>query len=88
MLPARLLYPLPNVKVTHYQRYQRPLRGKCEWRRADDPEIRYEIAELLLEAGADPNTRQQDEFTPLMEADQNGDERLARLLEEHGARRD
>ncbi len=54
---------------------------------ADDPAVRYEIAKLLLEAGADPNTRQQDEFTTLMEADQNRDERLAQLLEEHGATR-
>jgi ankyrin repeat protein len=54
---------------------------------ADDPEARYELAKLLLEAGAEPNARQQDDFTPLMAADQSGDERLAQLLEEHGARR-
>jgi ankyrin repeat protein len=54
---------------------------------ADDPEARYELAKLLLEAGAEPNARQQDDFTPLMAADQSGDERLAKLLEEHGARR-
>jgi ankyrin repeat protein len=51
----------------------------------NDPETRYEIAKLLLEHGADPNARQQDEFTPLMEADQHGDERLRTLLIEHGA---
>jgi uncharacterized protein len=50
-----------------------------------DPRMRYEIAKLLLEHGADPNARQQDEFTPLMEADQHGDERLRELLLEHGA---
>jgi ankyrin repeat protein len=55
---------------------------------ADDPEARYEIAKLLLEGGADPNARQQDDFTPLMAADQSGDKRLAKLLEEHGATRD
>ena len=54
----------------------------------DDPEVRYELAKLLLEHGAEPNARQQDDFTPLMAADQSGDERLARLLEEHGASRD
>jgi ankyrin repeat protein len=54
----------------------------------DDPEARHELAKVLLEAGAEPNARQQDEFTPLMAADQRGDERLAKLLEEHGATRD
>jgi ankyrin repeat protein len=50
-----------------------------------DPERRYELAEVLLEAGADPNAVQQDEFTPLMAADQSGDERLGALLIRHGA---
>jgi ankyrin repeat protein len=50
-----------------------------------DPSARYEIAKLLLEHGADPNARQQDDFTPLMAADQLGDERLRELLVEHGA---
>jgi ankyrin repeat protein len=52
-----------------------------------DPEARYELAKLLLEHGADPNVRQQDDYTPLMAADQHGDERLRELLLEHGARR-
>jgi ankyrin repeat protein len=51
----------------------------------DDPDARYEIAKLLLEHGADPNARQQDDFTPLMAADQHGDERLRELLIEYGA---
>jgi uncharacterized protein len=50
-----------------------------------DREARYELAKLLLEHGADPNARQQDKFTPLMEADQLGDDRLRELLVEHGA---
>jgi uncharacterized protein len=50
-----------------------------------DPTARYEIAKLLLEHGADPNARQQDDFTPLMAADHHGDERLRHLLVEHGA---
>src|SRR6187397_2516574 len=29
-----------------------------------DPETRYELATVLLEHGADPNARQQDDFTP------------------------
>jgi ankyrin repeat protein len=50
-----------------------------------DPEARYEISKLLLEHGADPNARQRDDFTPLMEPDQHGDELLRQLLIEHGA---
>src|SRR5919198_5827054 len=52
---------------------------------AQDPDVRYQVAKLLLEAGADPNARQQDEFTPLMAAEQHGDERLKQLLVERGA---
>jgi ankyrin repeat protein len=50
-----------------------------------DADTRYELAALLLEHGADPNALQQDEFTPLMAADQQGDARLRELLVEHGA---
>ena len=50
-----------------------------------DPEARYELAKLLLEHGAEPNARQQDEFTPLMAAAHHGDDRLRSLLVEHGA---
>lgn len=52
-----------------------------------DPAARYEIARQLLEHGADPNARQQDDFTPLMAADAHEDERLRELLLEHGATR-
>src|ERR671937_2195069 len=52
---------------------------------AQDPDVRYEISKLLLEAGADPNARQQDEYTPLMAADQQGDPRVRELLVSHGA---
>jgi ankyrin repeat protein len=52
---------------------------------ARDPNVRYEIAQLLLDAGADPNARQQDEYTPLMAADQHGDARLRDLLVQYGA---
>lgn len=52
-----------------------------------DPETRYELVKLLLENGADANAVQQDEYTPLMAADQHGDERLRDLLVEHGATR-
>lgn len=52
---------------------------------AQDPDVRYSIAKLLLEAGAEPNAPQQDDYTPLMAADQHGDTRLRELLVEHGA---
>src|ERR671934_2398292 len=52
---------------------------------AQEPGVRYEIAKLLLEAGANPNARQQDDFTPLMAADQHADTRLRDLLLERGA---
>lgn len=50
-----------------------------------EPEARYELAKLLLEHGADPNARQQDDFTPLMAAEHHGDERLRRILVDYGA---
>ena len=46
---------------------------------------RIDNAEVLLEAGADPNARQHGGFTPLMEAEQRGDLDLAELLIQHGA---
>ena len=52
-----------------------------------DEETRYELAELLLENGADPNISQgTNEFRAIDAARQNGDERLVELLIEHGAR--
>ena len=50
-----------------------------------DPSLRYELCKLLLNHGADANAVQQDEFTPLMAADQHGDARLRELLVAHGA---
>jgi uncharacterized protein len=50
-----------------------------------DPDARYELAKLLLGHGADPSARQQDNYTPLMAADQHRDERLRDLLVAHGA---
>lgn len=44
-----------------------------------------ESARILLEAGADPNARQQSGFVPLHAAAQNGDEQLAQLLLARGA---
>ena len=48
--------------------------------------VRYELCELLLNHGADPNLEQAGGFTALDAARQNGDERLERLLLERGAR--
>ncbi len=43
------------------------------------------LARALLEAGADPNTRQEDGMTPLHEAVFNANETLTALLIAHGA---
>jgi ankyrin repeat protein len=51
-----------------------------------DELTRYELAELLLQHGADPNISQgTNEFRAIDAARMNGDERLERLLVEHGA---
>jgi ankyrin repeat protein len=44
-----------------------------------------ESVRALLEAGADPNVRQQGGYTPLHTAAHNDDAELARLLLDHGA---
>jgi len=44
-----------------------------------------EAAEILLEAGADPNGVDSGENVPLQTAEANGNEELARLLREYGA---
>lgn len=45
----------------------------------------YEIAAKLIEAGADVNVKQQDGFTPLMGAAQNGNLQMVQLLLDHDA---
>jgi ankyrin repeat protein len=47
---------------------------------------RYELVKLVLEHGADPNLPQGSGFRAIDAARQNGDERVERLLVEHGAR--
>jgi ankyrin repeat protein len=46
---------------------------------------RSDVAVVLLEAGADPNARQHEGFTPLMAAQQSGDLDLAETLIRFGA---
>ncbi|MGB2874657.1 MAG: ankyrin repeat domain-containing protein [Gaiellaceae bacterium] len=51
------------------------------------PDVRYALCELLLERGADPNIHQgTDDFRAIDAARQNGDDRLERLLLDHGAK--
>jgi uncharacterized protein len=51
-----------------------------------DESTRYELMKLVLEHGADPNLPQGGgEFRAIDAARQNGDERVERLLVEHGA---
>jgi len=44
-----------------------------------------EIVAALLVAGADPNARQEGDFTPMMAAEQHENTDLVRLLMDHGA---
>src|SRR3954465_10023823 len=44
-----------------------------------------EIVAALLVAGADPNARQEGDYTPLMAAEQHEDADVVRLLMDHGA---
>jgi ankyrin repeat protein len=48
----------------------------------------HDMMELLLRRGADPNARQQADYTPLHTAAGRGDVRMATLLLAHGADRD
>lgn len=48
-------------------------------------DTRYELVELALEHGADPNLEQAGGFTAMDAARQNGDARVEQLLREHGA---
>jgi ankyrin repeat protein len=49
------------------------------------PEVRYGLAALLLDHGADPNLRQGGGFSALDAARQNGDQHVEELLRERGA---
>ena len=51
-----------------------------------DEATRYELVELALEHGADPNLPQGGGFRAIDAARQNGDERIEQLLLEHGAK--
>jgi ankyrin repeat protein len=55
-----------------------PLHSAVASRHAD-------LSRLLVEHGADVNARQQEDFTPLMEASQNGDLEIVNLLLASGA---
>jgi uncharacterized protein len=50
-----------------------------------DETTRYELVKLALEHGADPNLQQGGGFRAIDAARQNGDERVERLLLDHGA---
>jgi ankyrin repeat protein len=50
-----------------------------------DEATRYELVELALEHGADPNLPQGGSFRAIDAARQNGDARVEQLLLEHGA---
>ena len=75
----------PNTRARNEHIQAAPLHSAAAAEnKAED--VRYELCELLLDHGADPNLEQGDGFTALDAARQNGDERLERLLVERGAR--
>jgi ankyrin repeat protein len=53
--------------------------GTCAFAGAND------VAKLLLEHGADPNVAEDDRFTPLDAAVENGNAELAEVLRAHMA---
>jgi ankyrin repeat protein len=53
-----------------------------------DEQTRYELVKLALEHGADPSLQQGGGFRAIDAARQNGDERVKRLLLDHGASTD
>ena len=62
---------------------------RYNWRQNEDnvsDEQNYAIIELLVEAGADLDVTDRYDYTPLMSAAINGDERVLRLLLDHGAK--
>ena len=67
----------PNIAANNQMRVC-PLHSACAI-------SNYEIAELLIKAGADVNARQHSDITPLHSAAHNGQARLAKLLIDHGA---
>ena len=66
----------PNVVATASFARVTPL-GTCAFAGAND------VARLLLEHGADPNLAEDDRFTPLDAAVENGNTELAELLRAH-----
>jgi ankyrin repeat protein len=50
-----------------------------------DPTVAVELTRIVLEAGADPNARQQAGYTAMHEAALNGNIELVELLLQHGA---
>jgi hypothetical protein len=68
----------PNVIATASFARVTPL-GTCAFAGAND------VAKLLLEHGADPNVAEDDRFTPLDAAVENGNAELAEVLRAHMA---
>lgn len=52
----------------------------------DRPQVRFEIVQALLKAGADPNLKAENDWTPLHEAVAAGNTEVVELLLRHGAK--
>src|SRR5690242_14192564 len=85
---ARLLYErgADANQIARNERIQTAAIHAAAAAESKDEETRYELVELALEHGADPNLEQGGGFRAIDAARQNGDARVEQLLLEHGAR--
>jgi ankyrin repeat protein len=85
---ARLLYErgADANQIARNERIQTAAIHAAAAAKSTDEETRYELVELALEHGADPNLEQAGGFRAIDAARQNGDARVEQLLLEHGAR--
>jgi len=84
---ARLLYDrgADANQVARNERIQTAAIHAAAAAEGKDEQTRYELVQLALEHGADPDLEQTGGFRAIDAARQNGDTRVEQLLREHGA---
>ena len=78
-------WDIPQCTALHWAAW--PSIEDVEGRHPHDPAERERLVEMLLAAGADPNAVAGNGMTPLDIALAGGADRVAALLERHGAKR-